>query len=82
MNHTLRRSTAAICQETDSPWDEALPIALLRIRVPPRSRLTFSAFEMLYSRPLPVSPRAGESIQALKALAVANYARTLGTLCP
>ena len=35
MNHTLKKNIAKLCQETHLHWNEALPIALLRIRVFP-----------------------------------------------
>ena len=35
MNHTLKKNIAKLCQETHLHWDQALPIALLRIRVAP-----------------------------------------------
>lgn len=35
MNHTLKKNTAKLCQETHLPWNQVLPIALLRIRVAP-----------------------------------------------
>ena len=34
-NHTLKKNIAKLCQETHLHWDQALPIALLRIRVAP-----------------------------------------------
>ena len=46
MNHTLKRSIAKVCQETNLTWDKALPIALLQIRVAPRSRIKLSHFEI------------------------------------
>ena len=39
MNHALKRSIAKICEETNLIWDTALPVALLLVRVAPRSRL-------------------------------------------
>ena len=46
----------------------------------PRSRLKLSPFEMLYGRPFKVSAQAGESANALKDPAIANYIKTLGTI--
>ena len=31
MNHTLKKNIAKLCQETHLHWDQALPVALLRI---------------------------------------------------
>ena len=39
MNHTLKRSIAKICEETNLIWDTAFPVVLLLVRVAPRSRL-------------------------------------------
>ena len=80
MNYTFQRGIAKICQKTNFTWDKALPVALLWIRVDPRSRLKLSPFEILYGRSLQVSARVGESINALKDPAVANYVKTLGTI--
>ena len=46
----------------------------------PRSRLKLSPFEILYDRPFQVSARTGESVNALKDLAVANYVKASGTM--
>ena len=51
MNHTLKRNIAKICEETNLIWDTALPVALLLVRVAPRSRLKLSPFEILYDKP-------------------------------
>ena len=69
-----------MCQETNLTWDKALSIALLQIRMAPKRRLKLSPFEILYGRPFQVSAHVGESINALKDLAVANYIKTLGTI--
>ena len=80
MNYTLKRSIAKIRQETNLTCDKALPVALLWIRVAPRSRLKLGPFEILYGRPFQVSAQVGGSINALKDLAVANYVKALGTI--
>ena len=80
MNHTLKRSIAKIRQETNLTWDKALPVALLQIKVAPRSRLKLSPFEILHGRPFQVSARAGASVNALKDLAVVNYVKALSTI--
>lgn len=48
-NHTLKKTMAKICQETDLTCVK-LPVALLRIRMCPRSRLQLSPYEMLCER--------------------------------
>ena len=47
MNHTLKKNIAKLCQETHLHWDQALPIALLRIKVAPRSRIQLSPYEIM-----------------------------------
>ena len=51
MNHTLKKTLAKLYQETHEPCTNLLPIALLRVRVAPRSGLGLSPFEMTYARP-------------------------------
>ena len=51
----VRKTLAKICQETHLKWDQALPSALLRIRVAPVSWLKLSPFEIVYRNPLPIS---------------------------
>ncbi|KAK1194525.1 POK7 protein, partial [Pygoscelis papua] len=51
MNYTLKTQLSKICQETSMNWTQALPLALLRIRVQPRSRQHFSLYELMYGRP-------------------------------
>ena len=53
MNHMIK-TLAKICQETHLKWDQALPTALLQIRVTPRSGLKKSPFEIVYERPLQI----------------------------
>ena len=55
MNHTIKATLVKVCQETRLKWDQALPIALLRIRVAPESGLKLSVFEIFYGRPFQVS---------------------------
>ena len=47
MNHTLKKTIAKLCKETHLHWDQALPIALLRIKVAPRSRIQLSPYEIM-----------------------------------
>lgn len=79
MNHTLKRSIAKIGQGTNATWDKALLVALLQVRVAPRSTFKLSPFEILSGRPFQVSAREGKSINAPKDRAVANYVSSLGT---
>ena len=38
INQALERQISKICQETSLKWSQALPLALLKIRIQPRSR--------------------------------------------
>ena len=52
-----------------------MPVALLWIRVAPRSKLKLIPLEILYGRPFQVSALGGEYINALNNLTVANYVK-------
>lgn len=51
MNQTLKRQMSKICQETSLKRPQALPLALLRIRIQPRSKDGVSPYEILYGKP-------------------------------
>ncbi|KAK4828092.1 hypothetical protein QYF61_023152 [Mycteria americana] len=51
MNQTLKQQISKICQETSLKWPQALPLALLRIRIQPRSRNKISPHEIIYGKP-------------------------------
>ena len=51
MNYTLKTQMSKLCQETSMDWTQVLPLALLRIRIPPRGRQRLSPYELLYGRP-------------------------------
>ncbi|TRZ17797.1 hypothetical protein HGM15179_009268 [Zosterops borbonicus] len=51
MNQTLKGQIKKICQEAKIQWPQALPLALLRIRIKPRERIGVSPYEILYGRP-------------------------------
>ncbi|XP_075566440.1 LOW QUALITY PROTEIN: uncharacterized protein LOC142593528 [Pelecanus crispus] len=46
MNQTIKRQLNKICQEAQLKWPDALPLALLRARITPRSREKVSPFEI------------------------------------
>ena len=50
LNHIVKKTLAKICQEMHVKQDQALPIALLQIRVAPRSGLKLNPFEILHGR--------------------------------
>jgi hypothetical protein len=56
MNRTLKITLAKLCQETQSPWIDMLPLALLREHCTLRTS-GYSPFESLYGRPLPIINR-------------------------
>ncbi|XP_062484482.1 protein NYNRIN-like, partial [Pezoporus occidentalis] len=51
MNQTIKRQISKICQEAKIKWPQALPIALLQIRIKPRSGMSVSPYEILYGKP-------------------------------
>jgi hypothetical protein len=53
INRTFKITLANLCQETQSPWVDMLPLALLRARYTPRPS------EILYGRPPPIINRLG-----------------------
>jgi hypothetical protein len=61
MNLTLKITLAKFCQETQSPWIDMLPLALLRACCTPRPS-GYSSFEILYGRPLPIINRFREDL--------------------
>ncbi|XP_059585997.1 uncharacterized protein LOC132251198 [Alligator mississippiensis] len=63
MNQTSKRHLAKICQEAQLKWPEALPLALLRVRVAPHSKLGLSPFEIMYGKPYTLSLPMGTEQQ-------------------
>ena len=59
MNHTLKKNIAKLCQETHLHWHQVLPIALLRMRVAPRSGIQLSPYEIVYGQPFQAMTRVG-----------------------
>ena len=51
-NHTIKRTLAKICQETNLTWDKALHIALRTVKVACRNGLKSRTFQILYGRPI------------------------------
>ncbi|XP_005534386.1 PREDICTED: uncharacterized protein LOC102107869 [Pseudopodoces humilis] len=51
MNQTIKGQIKKICQEAKIQWPQALPLALLRIRIKPRERVGVSPYEILYGKP-------------------------------
>ena len=78
MNHTIKKTLAKICQETHLKWDQALPIALLRIRVAPRSGLKLSPFEIVYGKPLRISVLGTPPLDLEHEARIKQYVQHLG----
>ncbi|NXL47472.1 TF211 protein, partial [Podilymbus podiceps] len=51
MNQTLKKQISKICQEASLKWPQALPLALLRIRIQPRSKIGVNPYKTLYGKP-------------------------------
>lgn len=51
MNRIIKQQIAKMCQESNLYWYQAPPLALLRIRVKPKSKENLSPFEILHGRP-------------------------------
>jgi len=77
MNHMIKQQIAKICQEANLYWYQALPIALLRIRVKPRTKENLNPFEILYGRPYQAKYQ-GEDLNQLGNQYLQNYVISLG----
>ncbi|XP_063276755.1 uncharacterized protein LOC134562979 isoform X1 [Prinia subflava] len=51
MNQTIKGQIKKICQEAKIQWPQALPLALLRVRIKPRERVGVRTYEILYRKP-------------------------------
>ncbi|RLV89415.1 hypothetical protein DV515_00014873 [Chloebia gouldiae] len=60
MNQTLKSQIKKICQEGKIQWPQALPLAVLRIRIKPRERIGVSPYEILYGKPYHASTMKGD----------------------
>lgn len=76
MNHMIKQQIAKISQEANLTWPQALPLALLRIRVKPRMKENLSPFEILYGRPYQ-SQFKGEEIAQIGEGYVHEYMKSL-----
>lgn len=72
MNHLIKQQIAKIGQETNLSWPQSLPLALLRIRVKPRTKENLSPFEILYGRPYQFL-FSGEDLTQLGSGYLCNY---------
>ncbi|XP_065525208.1 uncharacterized protein LOC136009050 [Lathamus discolor] len=77
MNQTIKRQISKICQEAKIKWPQALPIALLRIRIKPRSKMSVSPYEILYGKPYE-APEPNPNTHIKGNQDVYNYVLSLG----
>lgn len=77
MNQTLKGQISKICQEAKIQWPQALPIALLRIRIKPRSGMSVSPYEITYGKPYE-SPEPNPNMHITGSQDVYNYILSLG----
>jgi hypothetical protein len=81
MNQTLKITLHKFCQETQSPWIDMLPLALLMAHCTPRPS-GYSPFEILYGRPPPVINRLRGDLRQTGNLDMSQHLQALGkTLC-
>nr|XP_038025536.1 uncharacterized protein LOC119714310 isoform X2 [Anas platyrhynchos]XP_038025537.1 uncharacterized protein LOC119714310 isoform X2 [Anas platyrhynchos] len=77
MNQTLKGQISKICQEAKIQWPQALPIALLRIRIKPRSGMSVSPYKIMYGKPYE-SPEPNPNMHMKGNQDVYNYVLSLG----
>jgi hypothetical protein len=81
MNQTLKITLAKLYQETQSPWMDMLPLALLRACCTPRPS-GYSPFEILYGRPPPIINRLTGDLRKIGNLDMSRHLQALRkTLC-
>jgi hypothetical protein len=81
MNQTLKITLTKLFQETQSPWIDMLPFALLMGCQTPRPS-GYSPFEILYFRPLPIIIRLRGYLRQIGNVDMSQHLQALGkTLC-
>ncbi|XP_064501614.1 uncharacterized protein LOC135409652 [Pseudopipra pipra] len=78
MNHLIKQQIAKICQETNLQWYQALPIALIRLRVKPRSKEKLSPFEILYGRPYAMQVVNSDAVDQIGNQYIYDYVIAVG----
>ncbi|XP_051635423.1 uncharacterized protein LOC127467479 isoform X1 [Manacus candei] len=76
MNQTLKGQLKKICQEAKIQWPQAVPLALLRVRIKPRERIGVSPYEILYGKPYHAATYQGDP-HVVGDQAVFNYVLSL-----
>ncbi|TRZ06316.1 hypothetical protein HGM15179_020791 [Zosterops borbonicus] len=79
MNYMIKQQIAKICQETNLYWYQALPIALIRIRVKPRSKEKIGPFEILYGRPYELNTTHDENLTQVGNQYIYEYLKTFNS---
>ena len=77
MNQTLKITLAKLCQKTQLPWVDMLPLTLLWAQCTPRSS-GYSPFEILYRRMPPVIGKLNGDLQQLADLEMSRHLQALG----
>lgn len=80
MNHTLKKVIAKLCQETQLKWIQVLSIALLWLRITPRSRIKISPYEIVFERPFAANLSQVTEVPLHRQSAVKNYVAHLGQI--
>jgi hypothetical protein len=61
----LKLQMGKLCRETHLQWDQALPIALVRIRSSPTKQTGLSHFEILFGHSLPLVKGLGGDLKKI-----------------
>lgn len=78
MNHLIKLQLSKICQETFLRWDQALPLALPRVRTKPRTKEKVKPYEIMYGRPFQTRYK-GETLQQVGEGGINQYLKSLVT---
>lgn len=78
ISHLIKQQLAKICQETNLYWNQALPMALLRIRIKPQLKEKLSPFEILYGRPYGTNVIHNDSMAMVGQSYLIDYVKHLG----
>jgi transposase InsO family protein len=77
MNINFKITLAKLCQETQSPWIDVIPLALLRACCTSRHS-GYLSFEILYSKPHPIINRLRGDLRQIRNLDMSWHLQALG----
>lgn len=77
MSQTLKITLAKLHQETQLPWVDVLPLALLQNRCTPRS-MGYILFETLYGMPPPVIGKVKGDPRQMADMEISQHLQTIG----